>query len=93
MSRQTILLLILIIVLAVGIYVWSKAGVGRQVEVATEDTTIEEIEDRITNIRRLKTINLDTSLLNDEVFRSLEDFTKGTEVIVHPGRTNPFSPF
>ena len=50
----------------------------------------------LTELRRLKTLQLDVSILKDPVFASLQHPLEilGTEVIqVQVGRVNPFLPF
>jgi len=91
MPRQTIFLLLLIVVLAAGAYYWLKSSSSAPSEPET-DPALEEIENKISDVRRLKTIEFNTSVMQDEVFRSLQDFATGTEAIIPAGRKNPFAP-
>ena len=95
MNRQTILIVIVILMLAGAAFIWSRYSQTTPVVEETEDFDID-----ISELRRLKTINLDTSVLQEPFFRSLET---PVETVTQPtvptspdtktGRTNPFTPF
>lgn len=95
MNKQTILIVILIGVLAGTGYVWyrqfgatSSSSKGDTIRSASQD-----IETRLAQFRRLKEIQLDTAVLQDPLFRSLELPEKVVEPEVKLGRPNPFLPF
>lgn len=93
--RQTIFTIIFV-VLIVGIgYVWynaSPASTGPETE--TPPTGITST--RLAELQRLRTLQLDISILKDPIFNSLQSPIEvvGTPVTqVQSGRVNPFAPF
>ncbi|QQG45675.1 MAG: hypothetical protein HYW89_02020 [Candidatus Sungiibacteriota bacterium] len=89
MTKQTTLLIIvfIIIVAATG-YLWF--GLSGP---AVENAGGEEFSVRLAELRRLKNLQLDTSVLEDQFFRSLELPQETPLPEVKIGRINPFAPF
>lgn len=93
MSRQTISTIILIILLGATAYVWYQNSPG----VAEEDLRQEgEKTLDLSDVRRLKTLKFDTSILKDPFFNSLQ-FVNEITTLSAPetatGRQNPFLSF
>lgn len=92
MDRQTIFLIILILALAGGGWIWYQSQQQPAIDTAGPTADIVEIEARMTEIRRLKNATLDTTILQDPLFKSLKDITATSGPTVSPGRINPFAP-
>jgi hypothetical protein len=92
MSKQTILFILLVAVLAGGLYFWFQYFAG---ETTTEEIVEDaELEARLTELKRLKEIKLDTAIFQDPQFKNLVlPQVTGTTTEVKPGRANPFLPF
>ena len=91
---RQIIFTIILIVLALGTgYLWYNfSSQPPQEEVAKPGLS----GTRLTELRRLKTLQLDVSILKDPLFVSLQHPLEilGTEVIqAQVGRVNPFLPF
>ncbi|MBI2056082.1 MAG: hypothetical protein HYT37_01775 [Candidatus Sungbacteria bacterium] len=91
MSQQsTLITLFILIIAATGYFLYQ--GIGDQTTIES-DPVVTLLESRLAELRRLKDISFDTSVLQDKFFQSLS-----TPVIPSPpdikiGRTNPFIPF
>ncbi len=92
MSKLTIFV-ILVVVAALGViwyfYFYSPAAIGPGEEAAAVQS---EFEARLADLRRLKNLQIDTSVLRDEFFQSLA-YPAISPSEVTPGRPNPFLPF
>lgn len=89
--------ILLIIVLGGIAYIWfyyfsSKTGINGQTQ-APDDRA--ELKAEVTQLRRIETLKLDTTIFEDKFFKSLEApppaLFSGTEEGV-PTRPNPFTP-
>lgn len=92
MNRQLILIVLLIAVLGVGGYFW-YVRVPVNPEGSASNVAIAEFQQKLGEMRRLTSIDLDTSILQDPFFRSLKLETATDTVLTTPGRANPFVPF
>lgn len=97
MSRLKILIIVFFIVLAGSGYIMYGALYGSEdsKEAAPTPSAQTKVGERLAQLRRLKTLQFDTSVLKDPFFRSL---APETEVIIQTdtsstGRLNPFLPF
>jgi hypothetical protein len=91
--RQIIFTIILIILIAATGYLWYNSSPQSSTEEAIKPVLSGS---RLTELRRLKTLQLDVSILKDPLFASLQHPLEilGTEVIqIQAGRVNPFLPF
>lgn len=90
--KQTIFLIFFFLILAVTGFVWY-----RSVPVEEESRQITgETGVRLTELRRLKTLKLDTSVLRNPFFVSLQLPSETINIEqsrVSAGRANPFLPF
>lgn len=89
MNRGTIFVFIFIILLALIGYTWynySRQPADTPAPQAESDKTVVEV-------RRLKNLELDTSLFQDRFFRDLTEPKEKVEPEATPGRENPFAPF
>jgi hypothetical protein len=94
LDRQTIFLIILLLALAGGGWVWYQSRVtpGDAAQSAGPSQDILDIEARMAEIRRLKTVEINTSVFQDSRFRALKEITATSSPAVSPGRLNPFAP-
>ena len=93
MDRQTIFLIIFLLALGGGGWVWYQSRATSQESAAAGPSRdILEIEARMAEIRRLKNITIDTSVFQDPRFRALKDVRATSGPAVAPGRVNPFAP-
>ena len=95
MDRQTISFIILVIVvLGIG-YIWYSYYSAAPAEegTAVEDLNVQNIEARLAELRRLRDLQLDTSLFREEAFRELQLPVIPKLPAVQIGRVNPFLPF
>jgi hypothetical protein len=53
----------------------------------------ENTRDILSMLAKLKKIEIDLDFFNNEIFKSLVDFTRALELPKEYGRTNPFAPF
>lgn len=94
MNRQTIMLIVLVIVFGISGFLWYRYLRTRAPATETTAETRAAAEGLLdlTELRRLKTLQLDTSVLRDPFFRSLElpSVTPAPEIT--PGNPNPFLP-
>lgn len=89
MNRNTLFSLVLVILLGVIGYTWYgylETSPETEAEHASFSKTLAEV-------RRLKTLDLDTSLFQDRFFRDLEEPQEIPQPEITPGRENPFAPF
>lgn len=95
MTRQNILIVVLILALAgVGYFFFMGSEQNTPTVAETSNNVEVQFQERLTQLRRLKTLQFDTSVLRDPFFGSLA--TQG--ILIQPssevtGRTNPFLPF
>lgn len=79
------------------LYLWFGKGSGAPAPSENDEEVPTIAEERLELLRRLKDLNLDTSILNDEKFKTLlsQEELVATPPIqtVTPGRINPFLPF
>lgn len=95
MNRQTILLIIALVALGSTGYLWvrySKLRPAQDLDVKKEKSD-EYTERLLSEVKRLRKVQLDTSLFQDRLFQSLKEPPAPLETAVTPGRTNPFAPF
>lgn len=94
MNRQTIIL-ILVVILFGGIgFVWYRylQTLPPEPEIPTETKAATENALNLAELRRLKTLNLDTTILENPLFRSLETTAETFTPDIAPGNINPFVP-
>lgn len=82
----------LVAVLGVGGYFW-YVRVPPDSEASSTNAAIAEFQEKLGELRRLTSVDLDTSILQDPFFRSLKPETATDTVLITPGRSNPFVPF
>ena len=89
MNRNTLFSLVLVALLGVIGYTW-YGYLG-----ATPETEAERagFSKTLAEIRRLKTLDLDTSLFQDRFFLDLVEPQEIPQPEITPGRENPFAPF
>lgn len=91
MTRQTILLIILVLALmGTGYFVYQNFR--SQPEGAINSQTQGEFQNRLAELQRLKELRLDTSIFQDKFFQTLQLPEKPAEQPLTPGRPNPFFP-
>ena len=99
MNRQTLIIATIVVAL-IGAGTWFFYF--RPSSPAAEDTTVssspdvQRIEQELANLRRLKDLHIDTSILKNPFLQSLEALSTpqtGTTTHPTPGRANPFLPF
>ena len=90
--RSIISILIVLLILGGGGFLWYQS---RQTQNGA--TSVEEerarIEQRLQELRKLKNLTLDTSVLNDPVFNSLKPIIPSDAAEPTYGRRNPFQAF
>lgn len=104
MSRQT-LIIIMVIVAFGGAGLWffyfqsssTEEIAAMEQRVASSNPDIRRIEQELSDLRRLKDLELDTSILKNQFLQSLEaprisPQSTGTSTITTSGRSNPFLP-
>ena len=111
MSKQTLIILIIVLVFA-GAGVWffyfqsssstttdQAANTDTGAVYASSNPDVQQIERELVDLRRLKDLQIDTSILQNPFLKSLEaprTISGGTgtsTAYATPGRTNPFLPF
>ncbi|MBI3420929.1 MAG: hypothetical protein HY006_02595 [Candidatus Sungbacteria bacterium] len=103
MNQQTLIIIVVILLVAAGGYFYVTGGQGdlagvdgQAASISTPD--IQRIEAQIAELRRLKTLELDTSILKNPFLLTLTlpatPPTTGTTTTPSgtPGRPNPFLP-
>ncbi|HXK38901.1 MAG: hypothetical protein A3J10_03635 [Candidatus Sungbacteria bacterium RIFCSPLOWO2_02_FULL_54_10] len=90
MNRNTFFSLALVVLLGVIGYTWYGY---LETPVPGADTERASFSKILTEVRLLKTLDLDTSLFQDRFFRDLEEPQEIPQPDVTPGRENPFAPF
>lgn len=92
MDRNTLqLILIFVVIIIAGYYGFSYfKGSGADIE---ENTVMPQLQARLEELRRVKTIKLDTSIFQDSFFKSLTLPKPIPQPEVKFGRDNPFLPF
>ena len=97
MSKQTIFILIFIIIVAATGFLWYRYYRQSPAVIAGEsEKTPEELEEELSRAKRLKGLQIDISVFQDKFFKSLEVGTStqfGVALGEKPGRPNPFLPF
>ena len=89
MNKNTLFSLVFVALLGLIGYTW-YGYLGTPVEQNAERASFSST---LAEVRRLKTLDLDTSLFQDRFFRDLEEPEIAPEPEVTPGRENPFAPF
>lgn len=89
MNKNTLFSLIFVALLGLIGYIWYG-----YLETPS-DTAAEgpQFSKTLAEVRRLKNLELDTSLFEDRFFRDLEEPQEIPQPEVTPGRENPFAPF
>lgn len=90
--KQTLFLIVFFLILVATGFIWYRSAPGQEGGVSPGG----ESEIRLTELRRLKTIQLDTSIIRDPFFGSLElpaEAAAAPEGATSAGRVNPFLPF
>ena len=90
MIQQNILVIIFTVVIGTTAYFWYQAVNTQEI---VENPAVIELESRLAELRRLKDIQFDTSIFQDQFFQrlSLPVIPPPPEVTI--GRQNPFAPF
>lgn len=92
MDFQRIIVIIFILIMAGGGYYYFQVYNA----VPTPEggsTVVADLDARLTEIRPLASVELDTSLFDNAFFRSLKPLMATTGPSVLPGRLNPFTPY
>lgn len=105
MSKQTLIILIILVTLG-GAGIWffyfqssgptpaTDAEIGASdAGNVSSDPDVQKIERELADLRRLKDLQLDTSILKNPFLQSLEAFPVQNAGTTTPGRPNPFLPF
>lgn len=95
MNRQTLFYITLIVVLLSIGYVWFRYSRAPTV-VPTGDDAGEMFETRLSQLRYLKDLQLDISIFQNPLFKTLkapETIPAISQPVIKQGRTNPFLPF
>lgn len=94
MNKQTIILVVLVIAFGGTGFVWYRYLQTRTpaAEISPETRAAAEDSLNLSELRRLKTLQLDTSVLRDPFFRSLELPSATPAPEITPGNPNPFLP-
>lgn len=92
MSKQTILVIIFIIILVAIAYVWLNYQNSAPGIAATGEDK-EALDIRLSELRRLKDIKFDTSIFRDKFFQNLKPSASTIPEDTKIGRENPFVPF
>lgn len=90
MNRNTLFTLVFLVLLGLIGYMWYRY-LDTGTDAAAEDR--QQFARTLAEVRRLKNLQLDTSLFQDRFFRDLEEPQEVPQPEVTPGRTNPFAPF
>ena len=91
--RQTIFIIIFILILGIGgYYLYQNSGLSAGQTVAETSETRATIETRLADLRRLKDLQLDTSILQNRFFLSLQPTQPATTIDAKTGKPNPFLP-
>ncbi|MBI4225185.1 MAG: hypothetical protein HY617_02550 [Candidatus Sungbacteria bacterium] len=104
MSRQTLIIVIIIVLGAAGLWFFffqsspDEAGTGEEQVFVSSNPDVQRIEQELSDLRRLKDLHIDTSILKNPFLQSLEppripSATTGTSTATTRGRPNPFLPF
>ena len=91
MNQQGILTILFIIIVAVTGYFWFQPIDNQATRVTNQ--SVQDLEDRLTELRHLKDIRFDTSVLKDKFFESLSLPIIPPPPDIKIGRANPFIPF
>lgn len=94
MHRPIILIVVIVLALAGTGLVWFGSHLTSPSAIETPAAASEESSIRLSQLRNLRDIRLDTAILEDPFFRSLST-TQGVTVVQEggQGRPNPFLPF
>lgn len=88
MSRLIFIIAFVLLLAGAG-FIWFHRGTS----FVQNTGNTAELETRLSDLRRISQIHLDTSILQDPVFRSLQPAPQTPSNEQQPGRTNPFLPF
>lgn len=91
MDRQTLLFFIIIIVLAIGGYMYFQSGSAELPAGSSEKTA--EFEAHLGELRVLTGISFDISILQNEFFKALLMPPASSIHSITAGRSNPFLPY
>ena len=92
MDLQRILLIILILMALGGGYYYYQGSYAPSTA-ARGSSVVADLNARMNDIRRIASVDLDISILDNAFFSSLRIITATTSQAVIPGRTNPFLPY
>ena len=92
MGKQTILLIIIVgALLGTGYFLYQYFQSGPALQALPRTET--EFQIKLAELKRLKELRLDTSIFQDQFFRTLEPPEIPAETPLTPGRNNPFLAF
>lgn len=101
MSRQTFIIIVIILVFG-GAGLWffyfqssssTQNSPTAEENVSSSNPDMQRIEQELVDLRRLKDLQLDTSILKNQFLQSLEALPVLHTSTSTPGRANPFLPF
>ena len=93
MVRQLIFVVIFILILAVGgYYLYQNSSLSSTPAPTDTAGGSDDVEARLADLRRLKDLKLDTSILQNRFFLSLQSLRTASTSDVRTGRQNPFIP-
>lgn len=90
--RSIASILIVILILGGGGFLWYQSRQTKNGAASVEEER-SRIEERLQELRKLKDLTLDTSILNDSAFRSLQPIVPSSAAEPNYGRSNPFQAF
>ncbi len=90
MRRSTFFSFILLLIMGAAGYAWYRYFQAPPAEVAGDRARLTRT---LADVRRIKNLELDTSIFEDRSFRALEPLRAIAEPEITPGRDNPFAPF
>lgn len=89
--KKNILIIVIVLILLGTAFIWLSYGKNRSA--SHDPETIESTKIRLSQLRRLKNLKLDTTIFEDPLFRALKESKASPLPDVQIGRTNPFVPF
>lgn len=92
MDRNTLQLILIFVAIIIAGYYGFTYFKGGSADIE-ENVVLPELKARLEELRRVKTIKLDTSILQDSFFKSLTLPKPIPQPEVKFGRDNPFVPF
>ena len=90
--RSLLSILIILLILGGGGFLWYQS---RQTQNGSASVEVERarIEERLAELRKLKDLTFDTSVLDDSAFRALNPIVPSSAAEPSYGRRNPFQAF